>query len=280
MDLSIADTDAQLSIFLSATAIINVGISSISRRRTMPVHYEETGVGNKPTLVMVHGAGGSSATWFMQLRGLSQHLHIRAIDLNGHGKTADRKEEDVTRSYLDDIRTVVKESGRPILVGHSMGGALTLLYALTWPDEIAGLVLVGTGARLRVNKLIFDMLDNNFEGYVEAVGQFMFAKDTSEQLIEASQAEVRKCPIEVTRRDFVVCNLFDVMNRIKEITLPTLIIVGGEDIMTPKKYAAYLDEHIPNTTLAVINGAGHSVMLERPSEFNEIVLDWARANFD
>ncbi|MCF2138125.1 MAG: alpha/beta hydrolase [Candidatus Thorarchaeota archaeon] len=244
----------------------------------MTVHYEESGKGKHPTIVMVHGAGGSSVTWFMQLRGLGREVHVKALDLNGHGATPDRNEKDIFRSYLNDIDTVVEESDRPVLMGHSMGGALSLLYALENPDKMAGLILVGTGARLRVADFIFDLLDNDFEGYVNAVGQYMFAGSTSKQLIEASQQEVRKCPVEIIHRDFDACNRFDVMKRLAEIKVPTLIIVGEDDMMTPVKYAAYLHEHIPHSEFVVIKDAGHSVMLERPAEMNRAIIDWIRKN--
>ncbi|MHA1247063.1 MAG: alpha/beta fold hydrolase [Candidatus Thorarchaeota archaeon] len=240
----------------------------------MSVHFEEAGRGNSPSLVMVHGAGGSSATWFMQLRGLARSFHIVAIDLNGHGRTPDRNPDDVTASYLEDIASVVEGLHEPVLAGHSMGGALAQLYALERPDRISGLILISTGARLRVAQFIFDLLDNDFDGYVEAVGKYMFAEGASRELISASKAEVRKCPPDIIRRDFVVCNEFDIMDQVKNIRVPTLVIVGSEDVMTPVKYAAYLDGQIPASSLKIIDGAGHSVMLERPQEVNEAMIEW------
>ncbi len=234
----------------------------------MSVHIEQSRERGGTPVVMVHGAGGSSATWYMQLRGLTG-LHCVALDLNGHGKTPDRHPIDVRRSYLEDIHTVIKDYERPILVGHSMGGALAQLYALERPNDIRGLVLVGTGARLRVAQVIFDMLDSDFESYVTAAATYMFAKGTSESIINASLAEIRKCPVDIVRRDFVLCNEFDIMNRVKEISVPTLIIVGEEDVMTPVKYSKYLNEQIVGSRLAVISNAGHTVMLEQSDAFNE-----------
>ncbi|NWF96500.1 MAG: alpha/beta hydrolase, partial [Candidatus Thorarchaeota archaeon] len=180
----------------------------------------------------------------------------------------------VTRSYLQDVDSVVVQFNRPVLMGHSMGGSLTLLYALEKGERLRGIVLVSTGARLRVNPLIFDLLSSNPEAYVEALAEYMFAKGASSKLIEASQAEVRKCRPDVIMRDFTVCNEFDVMSRLNEISLPTLIVVGEEDLMTPVKYAKYMHDRIKGSELRIVSGAGHSVMLERPTEFNEIVGSW------
>ncbi|MHA2114409.1 MAG: alpha/beta fold hydrolase [Candidatus Thorarchaeota archaeon] len=240
----------------------------------MTVNFEESGDSDKKTLIFVHGAGGSSATWFMQLRGLSNDFHIVAIELNGHGKSPDRDEQDISDSYLHDIHGVVSKFDKPILAGHSMGGALTQLYALNHPENLSGIILVGTGARLRVSPVVFDMLDNDFEGYIREIGHFMFHDDTSKDMIEASKVEVRKCPAHVIHRDYDLCNKFDIMEKVSQIKIPTLILVGEEDSMTPVKYSKYLHDRIEGSILHVIGTAAHSVMLEQSSSFNRLIVDW------
>jgi len=199
----------------------------------MQVNWEEVGNPENRTIILVHGAGGSAATWFMQLRGLSKHYHIIALELNGHGRSPNRLEENVTQSYLDDVREIVSMYEKPILGGHSMGGALTQLFALRHPEQLGGILLVGTGARLRVNPMVFDLLDTNFDAYIEALGTFMFHDGVSPEMIAASKQEARKCPAQIIRRDFELCNHFDVMDTISSISNQTLIIVGEEDVMTP-----------------------------------------------
>jgi len=245
---------------------------------SMSVHTEELGDDTQRTIIMIHGAGGSTATWFMQHRGLSDSLYVVALDLNGHGRSQDRSDENLAESYLEDIDSVVSQYEKPILAGHSMGGALAQLYALQYSDKISGLVLVATGAKLRVADIVFDLLDTDFEGYLGAVEEFMFHKNTSRDLVEASVVEVRKCPVPVIRRDYELCNAFNVMDRLKEIQIPTLIIVGAQDMMTPVKYSQYLHSQIENSKLLVIENAGHSIMLEQSSKVNQGILSWA-SNF-
>ncbi|MFX0044615.1 MAG: alpha/beta fold hydrolase [Candidatus Hermodarchaeota archaeon] len=243
----------------------------------MVVNFEESGQGKPGPFLMIHGAGGSSASWFMQLKMLSDQLQVIALDLNGHGKTPDRAEPDVTRSYLDDIHEVVRKLKHPYLCGHSMGGALIQLYALENPENVAGLVLVGTGARLKVNPMIFDLLNNNFEGYVEATGDFMFHENTADDIREASKVEVRRCPARITKRDFEVCNEFDIMEQVSDIRLPTLVVVGESDLMTPVKYANYLVDKIADSKINIIPSAGHAVMLEQAEEFNKALVEWFKS---
>ncbi|TFG09966.1 alpha/beta hydrolase [Candidatus Thorarchaeota archaeon] len=243
----------------------------------MKTHYEEAGDLDSPPLVLIHGAGGSSATWFMQLKGLAKDFHVIAPDLNGHGKTPDRERGNTLSSYLQDIDSIVRQFEKPVLGGHSMGGALTQLYALAHPNRLGGIVLVSTGARLRCAPFIFHLLDNDFEGYVHAVGEYMFSDSASEELIEASQAEVRKCNPSVIKRDFAICDEFDIMNEIPRILIPALIVVGEDDVMTPLKYSEYLHDKMPNSRLVVIPGAGHSVMLEQPALLNVAIKKWYSA---
>ncbi|MFW9787924.1 MAG: alpha/beta fold hydrolase [Candidatus Thorarchaeota archaeon] len=242
----------------------------------MPVHFEESGARDSRTVIFVHGAGGSTATWFMQLRGLSSKLHVVAIDLNGHGKTPDRAEEDVLHSYFSDVHEVVSKFDKPFLAGHSMGGALAQLYALKYPEYLRGIILVGTGAKLRVTPVVFNLLENDFDGYVEAIGNFMFHEETSEDVIEASRHEVRKCPPQIITRDFKVCDKFDIMDKVHQIKSSTLILVGDADVMTPAKYATYLKDKIESSEMHVIKDAGHAVMLEKFGVFNEIVANWTK----
>jgi pimeloyl-ACP methyl ester carboxylesterase len=240
----------------------------------MSIHIESLGEENSPTLLMIHGAGGSVNTWFLQLKNLSPKLHTMAVDLNGHGDSKDRDESPIVDSYLDDIQEVCSQIEKPFLMGHSMGGALIQLYALSNPKSLSGIILVGTGAKLRVHPMIFNLLDNNFDAYVEALEGYMFHEGTNPKLIEASRIEVRKCSPTIIKRDFKLCNEFDIMDRVQEIAIPTLIIVGKDDIMTPIKYAQYLHDKISNSDLRMVENAGHSVMLEQSKEFNRLVLEW------
>ncbi|MFX1484117.1 MAG: alpha/beta fold hydrolase [Promethearchaeota archaeon] len=227
-------------------------------------------------IVFIHGAGGSAATWFMQLKGLSLDYHTVAVELNGHGKSIDRKEIDVLHSYLGDIHDVVKNLDHPVLAGHSMGGALVQLYALNHPKSLRGIILVGTGARLKVSPMVFDLLDHNFDGYVEALGDIMFHESTSREIVDASKHETRKCSPHIIRRDYELCDSFDIMEEVSHITLPALILVGEGDIMTPAKYSTYLHEKIAGSVMHVISSAGHAVMLEQATIFNNYVSDWMK----
>jgi pimeloyl-ACP methyl ester carboxylesterase len=241
----------------------------------MSINVEIAGPEDAIPLVLVHGAGGSAATWYMQVRGLSKTFRVHALELNGHGHSQDRSEEDTGGSYLEDVHSVVSSLDRPILGGHSMGGALTQLYALKNWELLRGIILVGTGARLRVNSLIFEWLENDFDSYIEALGHFVFDESADPRLVEASKKEARRCKLGIIARDFAFCNKFDIMERVPEIKNETLVLVGESDKMTPVKYSQYLADKIPNSELHIIPNAGHSVMLEQYAVLNEHIQNWA-----
>ena len=244
--------------------------------RPVKINVERAGPNDGQDIVLVHGAGGSAATWFMQLKGLSDVFRVHALELNGHGESEDRNESDTGHAYLEDVDSVTSELSRPILGGHSMGGALAQLYALSHPDSVSGIVLIGTGARLRVAPGIFDLLENDFGTYIQALGGFMFDSRSDPRLIEASRAEASRCNPEVISRDFRMCDEFDIMNEVSRISVPALVIVGESDVMTPPKYSQYLADKIEGAELKVIPKAGHAAMLEQPGMVNRAIKEWAQ----
>jgi pimeloyl-ACP methyl ester carboxylesterase len=81
---------------------------------------------------------------------------------------------------------------------------------------------------------------------------------------ELALARMAEMPAHVVHADFHACNNFDIMDRLGEIDVPTLVFCGTQDYLTPVKYSQYLVEHLPNAQLKLIEGAGHMVMLEYP----------------
>jgi len=223
-------------------------------------------------IVFIHGAGGSHQVWLEQLRALGRQRRAVAVDLPGHGRSegdgADRIE-----TYRDGITEFLKTSGleRTVMVGHSMGGAVAQRIALDQPELLAALVLVGTGARLRVQPQIFADLQDDVQRAVERIAKWARAPGApAEQLTQDAEAMLRT-PISVIEGDFRACDAFDLMEEVKAITLPTLVICGTDDLMTPPKYAEYLHRQIGGSRLALIPAAGHMVMLEQPDETSRAI---------
>jgi pimeloyl-ACP methyl ester carboxylesterase len=218
----------------------------------------------KPILLFIHGAGGSHRVWEYQLKFFENAI---AVDLAGHdgrvGKsTIDEYVEEVKR-FCDD-----KSLRNIVMVGNSMGGAIVQRFALDHPEYLKAIVLVCTGAKLKVTPIIFDTIKKNYAQLTEFMKESAFSHKTPIEIRKRAAEEMTKTSPEVAYRDFEACDKFNIMNRLEEIRLPTLIICGLEDQLTPVKYSEYLKSNIPNSRLEIVTDAGHMVMLEKPAEFN------------
>jgi pimeloyl-ACP methyl ester carboxylesterase len=161
-----------------------------------------------------------------------------------------------------------------------MGGAIALTLALDNPPWLRGLILTGTGARLRVSSTLLDRLQTDYSAAVEFILEHSFAPPNGplsyaqKVLLNGTRKQLLRTPSEVTLADYEACNTFDVTNRITELTLPTLCIVGAQDEMTPPKYSQYLHQAIPRSQLAIIQNAGHMLPLESPDEYNTTITNF------
>lgn len=218
-----------------------------------------------PTLLLIHGAGGSHLHWPPELCRLPGAT-VYALDLPGHGRSNGPGCNSIV-GYATFLSGLLDAIGvdRTVLMGHSMGGAISQMTALTHPDRIAGLVLIGTGARLRVAPAILEGILNDFEGTINLITQWAWAEDAPKELKRLGRQTMAETSPEVLHGDFVACDAFDVMERLGEISAPTLVIAGTADRLTPHKYGAYLAQRITGARLVTVEGGGHMMALEQPS---------------
>jgi pimeloyl-ACP methyl ester carboxylesterase len=219
-------------------------------------------------LLLIHGAGGTHLHWPPEIRHI-ESATVYAVDLCGHGQSKG-KASDSIREYAQCLMAWMDalDITRVIPVGHSMGGAIVQTMALEMPERVAGLVLVATGGRLRVNPQILELTADgeHCAQAADLITQWAFSEHADQHLIELGRARYAEARPESIHADFVACDRFDVMERLSEITVPALVVCGGEDRLTPPKYSQYLAGKIPNSRLVIIENAGHMVMLEKPGE--------------
>ncbi len=228
----------------------------------------------KRHLVLVHGAGGSHLDWPAPLRRLGG-ANVYALDLPGHGRSEGAGRSSIA-AYRDFLLAFLDALGleKAIVVGHSMGGAVALDFALHYMDRLAGLILVGTGARLRVLPAILTGLLTDFEATVDLIVSYAFGPSASEQLKRLGHQRLLRTPSQVLHGDYAACDTFDVMERLGEIRCPTLVIGGTADMLTPPKYSVYLRDNISGAELVLVDGAGHMAMLEKPEVVAKAVSEF------
>ncbi|MCX7857473.1 MAG: alpha/beta hydrolase [Deltaproteobacteria bacterium] len=233
--------------------------------------------GDGERILFIHGSGWNTNLWKEQKEYLKSFAEVILIDLPGHGKSFGKACDSVDE-YRKAIEKVILEHGfkKCFVAGHSLGGAIALSLALHTPELLKGLIIVGSGARLKVLPQILTGLKKDKEETIKFITSLGFSPRANIALINENIEEMLKCPQEVIYKDFSSCNNFDVMTDIKKIETPTLIICGLDDKLTPPKYAHYLHKEIRGSLLVLIEDAGHMVMLEKPKEVNRAIENFVK----
>ena len=238
------------------------------------------GAATLPALILIHGAGGSHLSWPAELRRLPDYP-LYALDLPGHGRS-DPPGCDAIAAYSDQVAQFITrlnlENG--VVVGHSMGGAIAQTVALRHPTLVAGLVLIGTGARLPVSDRILEQTLTDLEAAVAFISRHAWAPGAPTPLIEAHRQLMTTIGPTVLHGDFVACDRFNVMTELPQIHVPTLVIAGSLDEMTPITFSQFLADHIPTAELVTIEGGGHMMLLEQPGPVTAAIAVFLRSHFN
>jgi pimeloyl-ACP methyl ester carboxylesterase len=227
-------------------------------------HLEEEYL--RPPTVLIHGAGGSYLYWPPEIRRLAGQ-RIFAPDLPGHGKS-----DGVGRQSIDDYAQCILDFldalhiHKAILIGHSMGAAVALTLALEHFRRVLGLGLVGGGARMKVSP---DLIQNSSSPAtlpfaLQSIAEMAFSPVIEPHLKQLAMQRMSATRSTVINGDFIACNQFDVMDRLAKIRVPTLVVCGADDRMTPPRYSEHLASSIKRAELVIVPEAGHMVMIERP----------------
>lgn len=228
-----------------------------------------------PTLIFIHGAAGSSVLWERQVMDLADVANTIAIDLPGHGRSGGEASDSV-EAYGEAVRGFIHalRPPRPVPCGLSLGGAVVLYLLLDDEENFAAAVLANTGARLRVNPLIFQTIETDYQAFVEGVRSMAASPTTDPSRLEPLIRAMRAAPPDVALADFRACDAFDVMGRLGRIKIPVLVLAASDDRLTPPKYGEYLAQNVSNARLKVIQRAGHLSPLERPEEVTEAIREF------
>jgi pimeloyl-ACP methyl ester carboxylesterase len=151
-----------------------------------------------------------------------------------------------------------------------LGGAIAIQTALDRAIPLRALILLGSGARLRVAPAFLQGFQSDFEATARQVASLFFAEPTPEQ-IEWAVGYMQRVGQAQTLRDFRACDAFDALERLGEISVPVLALTGEADKMTPPKFAQALADRVPGGKARILADAGHFTMVERPAETNEAI---------
>lgn len=213
--------------------------------------------------LLIHGAASSRLTWTRQLPVLPYRTRVDLPDW------PTVEPDRLLDRWADWCLTQLPEPS--VIMGHSMGGAIAQLMALKNPQQVLGLVLVGTGPRLPVSPQLIDQLRTTPHEALANITRWSLKRQPDPVLLEKSLQQAQKVDPERALREFLVCQTFDVRDRLKTLHVPIVVIAGAEDRMTPAALTEEFRTIWPDIPYYVVPEAGHMMMLEAPEAFNQIL---------
>ncbi len=231
----------------------------------------------QPTIVLLHGAGFDHTTWALHSRWFAHHGYgVLAPDLPGHG-----------RSYGAPLKTVAEMAvwtaglldaagaAKARLIGHSMGSLIALETAARSPARVSALDLIGTAATMTVGPDLLRAAEANEHSALDMVSiwglgfQAEFGGSLAPGLWMhcGAQRVLEQCRPGVLFTDLTACNGYEnALAAAAGVNVPTTLVLGERDMMTPAKAGKALAAALPNSRTVVLRGAGHMMMVERPDE--------------
>lgn len=250
-------------------------------------HYLESGRGL--TIALVHGFPLDCRMWQNQVDALSDRYRVIAPDLRGFGRSLS-DEPFTIASLADDLRLLLKELGALpcILGGLSMGGYVALAFARKYASDLRGLMLIDTKAEADVpaarenrNRMIEQVRTSGTEAVADQMLSRLLCPQTIQQQKELTQ-KVRQImlsqsPQTIQNALAALRDREDYTQDLPMIRVPTLLIYGEHDIVTPPTVGQQMAGLLPNPTFVTIRGAGHLAPMEQPHDLNTAIRRFAEA---
>jgi len=228
-----------------------------------------------PVVAFLHGAGFDHSTWALHSRWFAHHGHaVLAPDLPGHGRSAGPALRNIGE-LADWTVALLAAAGadKAHLIGHSMGSLIALEAAARHPQRVSALSLIGTAAAMTVGPDLLVAAEANDQAAIDMVsiwGLGFQAELGGSQapglwMHGGAQSTLQRCQPGVLFNDLSACNAYqDALASAARITVPTTLILGERDMMTPARTGKALAAAIPQSRTVILQGAGHMLMTERP----------------
>lgn len=239
------------------------------------LHYESVGQG--PPLVLVHGSGGNTLSWWQQVPRLSRRYRVIAYDQRGFGRSRCADDARHPRHFPADLAAVLDaaEAPRAALVCQSLGGWTGLPFALAHPERVAALVLSGTPGGLLTPGIQRDLAQVPGRAAGRSVGGMAlgtaFAQREPEKFFLYEQIAALNPPdtVAVYARGLLETRVAP--EQLEGFGTPTLLVVGSEDAFFSVDGLGEVANTIPGARLRVVPESGHSPYFEVPGVFNDLL---------
>jgi 3-oxoadipate enol-lactonase len=248
--------------------------------------YDDVGEGNTP-IICLHGFPFDKTMWQGQLDFLKSSNRIIACDIRGFGKSTDEKSHLSIDLFSEDLIAFMDKLNidKAIVCGLSMGGFIALNALKRFPNRFMALILCDTQCiadtvkvKEKRYKIIDDIDVNGVTDFNEGFIKSVFHKDSlsdKKDLVEKLRAVVfANSQHIITGGLTALAERSETCSTLKDINIPTLIICGREDEVTPLVQSESMNSTIRGSMLRVIDDAGHVSNLEQPDEFNKHLLNF------
>jgi len=251
------------------------------------IHYEVTGKPGATPVLMIQGLGASKNAWNLQRIAMATRFRIISFDNRGAGRSDKPTVPFTLEQMAEDAIAVLDAAGIETahVIGASMGGVISQIVAVKYPHRVRSLTLVCTACRnhpWRQELLQSWAKTAEQKGMIEVgkeAAQWVMSPRSFRRLVPAFTwmgplAALRPRHSFVSQIDAILNTREDLVDQLSTITAPTMVIVGNQDILTPRGDSEEIAERIPNAELVVISGAAHGLMMEHSSTFNKILIEF------
>jgi 3-oxoadipate enol-lactonase len=254
------------------------------------IHYRVTGRPGAPPILFIQGLGADKHGWDLQRLGTMPWYQAIALDNRGAGRSDKPRGEYTLEQMADDAIAVLDDAGADTahVVGASMGGAISQIIAVKYPERTRSLTLACTAGRNHPwrEELVANWRDAALERGLSSMSQeaarWVFGPRSFRRMMPAlgwlgplalgrpAYAFAAQCDALLNGGE----NYDELVERLPEIAVPTLVVVGNQDILTPRGDSEDLADRIPTAELVVISGAAHGFMVEHATTFNRVLLEF------
>ena len=251
-------------------------MSRVTTAMGIALGYDESGEGDRTPIVFLHGVGSDKSVWRPQLNHFGEQRRTIAFDYPGYGDS-DPAPEGTTRDDLAGaILAAMTELGveKAHVCGLSLGGVIAIALHHAWPERVASLILADTFADHPDGQAIYDRsvaASANMRAFADARVDVLMAQPAD----PAVRSEVIETMARIDPAAYLVGAgsvwLADQRERVHDIRVPTLVLCGAEDKITPPALSTALQRLIPGSQYQAIARAGHLSNLEQPEAFNTVV---------
>ena len=262
---------------------------------TIPVNnfllsYDDVGEGSSP-IIFLHGFPFDKSMWRGQVKFFKSTYRLISCDIRGFGKSTDEESAFSINLFADDLIELMDQLNieRAILCGLSMGGFIALNAVKRFPERFEALILCDTQCiadtaevKTKRYKIIEEIEAEGVTRFNEEFIKSVFHEDSltnKKEVVEQLTDIVFSNSKHIIQQGLVaLAERSETCSSLHEIAIPTLILCGREDEVTPLAESKAMNASIEGSTLHVINNAGHVSNLEQPDEFNNHMFEFLTSN--